>query len=106
MIDFDALLLPATRDAFGEGVTIARSGGPTASVAGVFQDAYAGVEFGDSGPKHTTLDPNVGVRLSDVGWTPAQGDIVTRAKNGQRYRVVDVRPDGLGWTSLVLKATA
>ena len=108
MLDFDALVLGPVRDVFGEAVTLTRaSDGAVVSLLGVFQEAYTVQAFGEDGrATHTTVAPNVGVRLSDMAALPARNDVITRAKTGEQYLVVDRKPDGLGWMSLVLKVKA
>lgn len=104
-IDWDGLVLGPIRQAMGEPFTLApKAGGGASPFDGVWQEAYTGITFGEDGSQqHTTLAPNVGVQLSQLGTSPARDDVITRLATGRQYRVVDVHVDGLGWASLILK---
>lgn len=104
MIDFDSLTAGPVLDAFAESVSYQQAqAGVTSSVRGVFMRPAQVEEVGDDGRMHwTTSAPRITLRASEIGFAPAQNDCITRS-NAERYRVVDIRPDGVALVVLTLK---
>ncbi|MCA3195220.1 hypothetical protein [Cupriavidus sp.] len=66
---------------------------------GVFSAAHQEVDA-STGVPVSMVQPVLEVRLADLPATPTEGDAVT--VRGQRYLIVDVRPDGHGFLKLML----
>lgn len=95
-----ALAQRAALAAFGQAATVEIDGRAHA-VAGIFHAAHALVEVVQDAA-YSTVRPVLLVRADDLPQTPAEGDAASVA--GSRWRIVDVRPDGLGMLKLVLQA--
>lgn len=112
MRGFDELVgraMRASEQAFGRDVTFIYGGsdGPHDPVTrrAVFDAAHkeltrAGGQ-GTEGPDVNTVAPIVDVRLSDLPWTPDEGDTVT--VDGAVYTVSEAEPDGAGTMRLFLR---
>ena len=90
----------AARDIWGEGITLALSGGPAASVRAVFDAAHERVEFDSAGVPVTATRPVLDVRLADLSIAPRQGDVATIG--GVAHEVTEVATDGNGGAKLFL----
>jgi hypothetical protein len=113
MVDFDRLVNATCVRVFGEQTSSGAKvcyrvpGGPSFDLDGIFDEAWSQINFqgshGSLAPISTTK-PRFGVRLADfpAGVSPAKKHTFTRA-NGEQYEVVDVQPDGFGYTYLTLK---
>lgn len=112
-VDFDALVLGPTFDAFAEPVTwipaaggvITTWGGADNAGRGVFDEGATVITaVGGEAPMSLQL-PLLGVRLSEFTTRPKQNDRVTVPSAGRTYIVRDIRPDEHGHASVLLEAT-
>jgi hypothetical protein len=83
----------------GEDFEFTPSGGSARIIRGIFLNEYepsytAGIEHQNIGPRIMCLDEDA----EDV----AQGSTFLRLSMSVTYRVIEVRPDGTGWTELLL----
>ena len=111
-IDFNALVLGPTFDAFAEPVTfIPAAGGTITSLygpnqgRGIFDDGHRIVDLGGDAPTSMGM-PVLGVRLSEFVTAPKQNDRVTVPSVGLTYIVKDDEPDGHGHSLLRLEVAA
>jgi len=111
-IDFNALVLGPTFDAFAEPVTfIPAAGGTITSLygpnqgRGVFDHGHRIVDLGGDAPSSMEM-PVLGVRLSEFAPPPQQNDRVTVPSVGLTYIVKDDEPDGHGHSLLRLEVAA
>ena len=107
MFDFDSTVNVAVNGIFGEpGTYQSVSGGAAYSLNGIFAEPYRQqVQMEDGTVGWTTTSPSLSTQLVDFTVPPAKGDTWTRASNGSKYRVIDRRDDGIGWTFLIFMAT-
>lgn len=99
------LVIKAAMDAFSRPVTfqpvMSVPGSGDVVVRGVFDAAHEFVTFTAEGVPVSSADPVLGVRLSEFGVSPLQGDrFVIDTRN---YEVFDVQPDGQAGAKLRLK---
>lgn len=104
MYDFDQLNV-AINGVFGELVSYQpAAGGKPFDVPGPFVDAFRKPYFKEDGSVgYTTAAPAIGVRLADFPSPPVKNDTLIRKKTGERFMVLDMHPDGVGWLNLILK---
>jgi len=104
-VDFDKLVLGPAMAAFGRPVTFdpvkSQPGAPVFEVLGVFDNEHVEVEEIGGEVYHSTVQPTLGVKLSDFTVPPEQGDRPTI--DGVVYEVQDPQPDGQGGAKLILK---
>jgi len=104
MIDFDALVLAPNMDVFALDVTIdPRASQPFVApypARGVWIERPVDVELAD-GRILSSAEKILGVRCSEFGTMPSQGDGVTRG--AVVFMVEDVDYDGQGGATLTLK---
>ncbi|OHD28035.1 MAG: hypothetical protein A2Y38_03440 [Spirochaetes bacterium GWB1_59_5] len=93
--DLAGLANTATRNAFGESVTIAGQ-----SLTAIYDAAYVEASV-QNGVSVSTTSPVVQYKTADFTGTVAQDDAVVAG--GITYRVYKVEPDGQGWAMLRLK---
>ena len=93
--------LDTVRDTFPEAVSYVLGGGTAQVITGVFDEAHEAHEQ-EGEVVFSTTRPALGVKLSDLTGTPAQGDRVTLTDSGRVFQVTDVQPDGSGWATLFL----
>jgi hypothetical protein len=107
MIDFDATANAAVNAAFGEpGTYQSVAGGAAYTLIGVFAEPYRKLDQLEDGTVGwTTTFPTLSTQLVNLNAPPAKGDTWIRASNSSKYRVVDSRPDGVGWVFLILMAS-
>lgn len=92
-------VLGAAMSTFGETVTWRPGLEGHRELTAIFRAAHAAVDLGQGAI--ATVDPELDVRLSDVGEPPREGDkVIVR---GLSYRVSEVQPDGEGGAKLKLK---
>lgn len=95
----DKLLGSATRILGGETVQFFPKSGGRIDIQGVF-DNEASLVDPDTERLVTSTQPILGIRLRDLDKIPLEGDeVVVR---GERFKVVDIREDGLGGASLFI----
>ncbi|MGC2774328.1 MAG: hypothetical protein WA418_01690 [Bradyrhizobium sp.] len=92
--DTDRAIVEHVLCPFGDGAARA-AGGPFHQVG--VQPERAGL---------STSRPYVSLNLSMLPWRPRQGDIVTREKAEQRYRVSEVLPSTPGFVRLSLNGVS
>lgn len=98
-IDFDATVLAACINTFGEPGTYIPFQYARFTVNGVFDEAYTDARVVE-GMLVTTVTPVFGIRLSDFPNPPLQNDhLILR---GKAYKVREVRVDGHGSAKLML----
>ncbi|MCW3583934.1 head-tail joining protein [Burkholderia cenocepacia] len=104
MFDFDQLNA-SINGVFGESVSYQpAAGGAPFAVTGVVVDSFRTPYYKDDGSVgYTTTAPAIGVRLADFPAKPVKNDVLTRLKTGDRFMVLDVHSDGIGWLNLILK---
>lgn len=108
MIDWDAKVLQPLEAAFGEDkerglvAYTPASTGVAVDITGVFDNAYLFVGGVGDGIGASTIAPCLGVRLAQFAVTPRQGDTLIVRRLGNKYKVKEVQPDGLGWALLKL----
>lgn len=108
-VDFDALVLGPTFDAFAEPVVftpaaggiITTLNGPNAG-RGVFDHGHRLLEIASDGLPTSTEVPVLGVRLSEFSTPPQQNDLVQIPSVNATYVVRDTMPDGHGHSRLML----
>lgn len=107
MIDFDSTANAAVNAAFGEpGTYQAVAGGAAYSLTGVFAEPYRQqVQLEDGSVGWTTTSPSLSTQLANFNVPPAKGDTWVRVSTGAKFRVVDRRDDGVGWTFLIFMAS-
>lgn len=105
MIDFDKLVLAPLDKIFGQVVSYQPSiVGDAFSLLGIFTEAYKTPGFDEAGAvKWNTSAPTLGCRAADFPAAPVRNDQITIGT--KQYMVMDIRPDGVGWVVLSLKAT-
>lgn len=106
----DAAVLDQFADETGDVMynpQVSQPGTPPFVVRGIFDADHeliftevANSEYSAAG--HSTTGPVIGLRASELGFEPKQGDRLTI--KGTIYRVHDVKSDGPDWRDLVLKA--
>jgi hypothetical protein len=103
MIDFDATVLAACDETFGEPVEYRPGDGPPIAAAGIFFDAFKSVRF-DPATEATvsTTHPLVCCRASYFPRMPVQGELFLI--RGKLYAIRDVDPDGEGGVAFPLGA--
>lgn len=70
-------------------------------IRGVFDDAHSGISMGDAGDvMYSSENPVLGIR--DADHPAKRGDEVE--VRGRRFRCSDVRPDGQGFSVMVLES--
>ncbi len=102
--DFDAAVLAATLDSFGEAVSYAPRDGTAFELLAEFHEEHARAGEGEV-VRFSTRHIQLTVRLADFtlqGVEPRQGDRVT--VRGIGYSIADVQPDGFGAAVLPLVA--
>ena len=104
-IDWDQFVLGPLEDVFGEPATYIPATGTSYAITGVFDSAYKDVGLIDMEVDANTVQPVLGVRTGIFLSPPVQGDQVRVLSVGKLYLVRDVRPDGHGWTKLMLADT-
>lgn len=106
MFDFDQLNV-AINGVFGESVSYQpAAGGAPLAVSGVVVNSFRTPFYKEDGTVgYTTTAPAIGVRLADFPAKPVKNDTLTRLKTGDRFMVVNVHSDGMGWLNLILKVT-
>jgi hypothetical protein len=98
--DADRLIFLAA-DEFGSTATYtAVTGGASASVNGIFDDAAQAIDLG-LGVQVASTGPQFIARTSDLTNGGRQGD--TFVIGGTTYKAVDVSPDGTGMTTVKLE---
>ena len=107
MFDIDADILAPMMDAgvFGENVqpTYMPAAGGSFPIDGVFDNAYLGmIADADGFPDWQTVNPVLGVRLSQFPSPPVANDKVQVASVAKTYIVNTVKADGHGWAKLEL----
>jgi hypothetical protein len=103
MIDWDALVVGPTTQAFGEPITYTPLYGRPIAITGVFDDAYlAEAMFEDGSSGVTEVSAVLGVQLSQFSVAPAQNDQVLVPRTGSTFVVRDMRNDSHGWAKLLL----
>lgn len=107
MFDFDSTVNTAINATFGEpGSYQSVSGGDAYTLNGIFAEPYRQqVQLEDGTVGWTTTSPSLGAQLSEFAVPPAKSDTWVRASTGRKYRVVDRRDDGIGWTFLIFMAS-
>ncbi|MGE3064115.1 MAG: hypothetical protein AB7K67_00895 [Hyphomicrobiaceae bacterium] len=114
-LDIDTLVNAAVLDEFAVEVSydprVASPGAPAFAARGIFDADHemvltqvANSEYDAAG--HSTTGPVLGVRPSELGLAPKQGDRLTITSGphaGKVYAVWDIQPDGDGWLDLILK---
>ncbi len=110
-IDWDQEVLAPMMgaDVFGESTqpTYTPAGGAPFAIDGVFDNAYLGVvTLADGSPDMQTVNPVLGVRISQFPAPPVAGDKVYIASVAQTYIVNEVKVDGHGWAKLELTLSA
>jgi hypothetical protein len=108
-VNFDALVLGPTFDAFAEPVTfipaaggiITTYGGPNIG-RGVFDHGHTLLEVQGDGAPVSTETPMLGIRLSEFSTAPVQNDQVYIPSVNSTYMVRDPMPDGHGHARLML----
>lgn len=108
MSDWPAMRERAHRIAqntFGEPVTYHPQAGSSFAARGVYLDEHTEHdETGNSGI--STVTQTLDVQLSEMDVQPQIDDELVRDGTGQRYQVIDVRPDGQGGARLHLTEIA
>ena len=115
-VDFDRLVIGPTVQIFGDLVRF-QNGEFFYETVGVFDEAYLElVPLGAGGPgmeefalgspgNITTVQPTLGVRLSQLAYCPKQSDtvvILTGKHAGKWFEVKEVRPDSHGHALILL----
>jgi len=93
------LVADAVRSTFAEPVLLHRETGDPQPLRGIFSAAHEAVDV-SSGQPVSMVQPLLEVWQDDCTPPPVEGDAVT--VRGQRYLIVDVRPDGCGFLRLLL----
>lgn len=93
MIDFDATVLAAAQDAFGERVLWLPSDYPSQSVTSIFYGATQETKFRD-GVEVTEVVTLLSVRVGGFARLPQSGDLFQ--VRGRLYVATEVTPDGVG----------
>lgn len=83
---------------------------PVLPIVGAFVDLYARSFSGPARhqgvkaeqPGHASDRPLLDLDLAQLPYRPRAGDFAVRLKNGLRYKVAEVRPDGTGRAQLDL----
>lgn len=104
-VDWDQNVLAPLEEEFGEAATYIPAVGSSYGITGVFDSAYKDVGLIDIDIDANTVQPVLGVRTNLFQATPVQGDQVRVPSIGKLYLVRDQRPDGHGWTKLMLADT-
>ena len=99
MIDFDAFAEDVlSTDAFGQEAVWIPAGGQGKTVKAVFENSFVAIEgIGDAGISSSM--PSVTCKTLDVEGA-ARGDVLRI--DDTDYNVVEARPDGAGFTVLIL----
>jgi hypothetical protein len=107
MFDFDSTVNAAVNGVFGEpGSYQPVNGGSAYTLNGIFAEPYRQqVQLEDGTVGWTTTSPSLSTQLVNFQSPPAKGDTWVRESNGSKYRVVDSRPDGVGWIFLIFMAS-
>lgn len=109
-VDFNALVLGPTSDAFADPATFIPAAGGTITTLfgpnqgrGVFDEGHS--LLGDVGGDvpTSTARPVLGIRLSEFTTAPVQNDKVQIPKVDCTYIVKDVQPDSHGHALLILQ---
>ena len=105
MIDFDALVLGPAMDAFARPIVIepgvSQPGASAYPARGVFDNAAVEETVADG--YISTVQPILGIRMAEFPVPPKRGDRVLI--DAITYAVHDLRPDGHGKASLILRRT-
>ncbi len=101
-MDFDATVLAACNDAFGEPVEYRPGDGPPIKdIPGIFFDAFRSVRFDPATEAMvSTVHPLVAFRLRYFPRMPVQGELFVI--RGRLYAIRDANPDGEGGASFPL----
>ena len=92
----------AVNAAFGEPAIYTPVSGETPyPVSGVFDEAFLELVVVD-GTQVQTVQPTLGLQLSQLRADPVQDDQLTIVRTGESYVVREPRPDGHGWCRLML----
>ena len=92
------------QNTFGVAVTYFPQAGSSFATRGVFVDEHTEHdETGNSGI--STVSPMMDVQLSEMDAAPQIDDELVIDDTGQRYLVLDPRPDGQGGVRLMLQET-
>jgi len=92
-------ILKASVSAFGESVTYTPRTGTSKEISGIFDNSYKRLDP-QSGLIVQSVEPVLGIRLSDLDSAPGDGDSVLI--RSIVYRVVEVKQDGQGGATLRL----
>ena len=92
-------VLGICEETFGEIVVYTPQGQDSISLNGIYDDLYEAVDP-NSNTIITSDQPILGIRNSDLGVTPHQGDAVT--VRGENFTVKEVQTDGQGGSKLFL----
>lgn len=92
-IDFEALTIGPSIDAFGVPYTYIPQLAPRFNAHGIFMRAYS-MEAIKEGVVVTETMPVLGIKESDFPNPPLQGDVVVIA--GEAFKVREFRPDHVG----------
>lgn len=103
MLDFDATVLAACDEAFGEPVEYRPGDGPPVTVTGIFFDAFRSVRFDPATEAMvSTQHPLLCCRASAFARLPVQGELFLI--RGRLYAIRDANPDGEGSVAFPLGA--
>lgn len=97
--DLTAQVHAQIQSTFGETIVYEPLSGGSFSIEGVFNDRYTGVDPATE-QLVTSVQPTLGVKLSDLAAPPAKGDFVTI--RNVKYRIREIQEDGEGWINLFL----
>ena len=100
-MDFDSLVTGPAMNAFAEDVVFTPVGGVGIPGRGSFVEENIRVELGQDSLPVTSVHPALDVRLSELTFTPRQGDGVT--VRGVERTILEVEVDGIGGAKLILQ---
>lgn len=98
--DYTKSALSVLLNVCGEMVIYRPLAGGVCAVRGVFDANHTSIEIHD-GATYSTVAPVLGIRLSDFGSSPVQGDRFEI--QNVPYDVTNVKPDGQGAAELTLR---
>lgn len=93
-------VMEACKGAFGEPVTYTPDGEDPISLTGIIDEAYEAVNPDTGSTYIESSQPMLGLKITDIDFTPNRNDQVTF--RGQDFRVIDVQTDGQAGTVLIL----
>lgn len=99
-IDFDAEVLVACMDEFGEAITHTPAIGDAYTIAKAIYTAAAVLVTWHDGVPVNSVAPTIGARLADFQVAPLQDDRITAG--GKDYRITRVDLDSIGHVLLIL----